>query len=436
MEESIMRMMGRFFLIWVLLMNVFIISLFAGGEQEATITAEGEIGGELIVFIEPTPQDFRVVNEAFEERYPQVELKFDSANATEYETILKTRLAAGDYPDIMTFWPNARTADPAKRGIIRSLSDTEYAQRIVSSLKSEVSYQGKVYGVPSGGQGEGIFINKNLFDEQGLDIPTNWSEFLDSCAAFNKAGIQPIASGFKDDWTIMRYTNAAFATLGYGQDPEFEEKLICGEADFSFEGWVETFDKFQVLVENKYFGKSSLAIGHDQALAKFARGEAAMWFMGTWDAVGIRDGMTEEFGIVYDAPAVNDEGQKRYGCWRAGNVTTISAKTENLPAANAYLETFADQQVHAQYCKETGSYPVFEDVEIPNIDSALDAYVEKYVLPGNAMPGAHYKWPAGMSNNWKKKLQEIASLKITTDEMVEWLNQEYQSMENLYECSR
>lgn len=417
----------------VLALNV---GLFAAGGQEEATGPAGEPSGELDVFLEPSQSVMNVVNEAFGEEYPNIKLNYSSSNATEYETVLKTRLAAGDHPDLMTFWPNARTADPARRGLIMDLTDTAYAERLVPSLRSEAMYQGKVWGIPVSGEGEGVFINKTLFDEQGLELPTNWDEFLEVAEAFKQSGIQPIASGFQDDWVIMRYTNAAFANLGYGRDPDLEEKLICGEVDFSHPGWVETFDKLVTLVDNGYFGENPLASGHDQALAKFARGEAAMWIMGIWDTTNIRNGMTEEFELVYEALPVNEPGEPRFGMWRAGTITTISARTDNFEAANAYLEVFSDPGVHERFCRDTLRYPVFVDVEVPEIDPATDEYVEKYVVTGQATPGAHYRWPAGMSNNWKKKLQEIVGGQITTSEMVEWLNREYQSMENLYECSR
>ena len=39
----------------------------------------------------------------------------------------------------------------------------------------------------------GVFYNQDLFEEQGVEVPTTWTEFLDVCKALKDKGIQPLA---------------------------------------------------------------------------------------------------------------------------------------------------------------------------------------------------------------------------------------------------
>ena len=38
----------------------------------------------------------------------------------------------------------------------------------------------------------GVIYNKDLFEQQGLEVPTTWSELIEVCEAFQSAGITPI----------------------------------------------------------------------------------------------------------------------------------------------------------------------------------------------------------------------------------------------------
>lgn len=406
--------------------------LWSGGAQEAQkeTTAVGP-KGELRVFV-VWGDVMKIINEAFEAKYPNVKLQYDSAGPQQYETILKTKLAAGDAPDIMTVWSNARTADPAKRGIIRDLTNESYTKRVLPSMNAEMSYKGKTYAILYDVVGEGLFYNRKMLSNAGLETPMNWDELLAAGSKSKQAGVQPIAAGFKEDWTIMRYTNSAFAAIGYGRDSQFEEKLIAGTADFNYKGWRETFDKLKILIDKGYLGEHLLSTDNTQALAEFTQAKTAMWIMGTWSTADIRKGAGDDFDLGFTAMPVNDKGEDLYGCWKVGSGMAVSAKTKNWEAANAYIATFADKEVHRKWAIENKQYAAFSDVIVTGIDPATDEFVKNFVAKGRVFPGAHYKWPAGMSNNWKKKLQEYVGGVINTDQMVEWLNREYASMENLY----
>jgi len=399
----------------------------AGGQNEGA-PSDGEIGGTLRVF---SGQVGDVWKTAFEEQYPEVTLELDSAGAQQYESILRSRIAAGNPPDVFVVWSNARTADYASRGLLQDLTDYGFIQRILPSVNREFSYNERVYAMSHGTEGEGLYINKALLEQIGRNVPRNWEELLSVAQAFQDAGIQPFAAGFKDDWTIMRYTNSAFATLGYGRDPDYEEKLIAGEVTFDHPGWYETFDKLRVLIERGYMGEFPLATDNSQAVAAFGSGSAGMMIHGSWEAEGLAE-MGSAVDVIFTATPVNEPGEELYACWKAGVGSAISADTNNLATAVAFLGTVAQPDIVTAHAMEMKTYPGFEDVTVDGINPILDRFVAEFVAAGMTQPGAHYKWPAGMSNNWKKKLQEFVGGQISTDDMVRWLNQEYASMDNIY----
>ena len=50
----------------------------------------------------------------------------------------------------------------------------------------------------------GVIYNKDLFEKNGVDVPTTWSELIAACKTFKAAGVTPIYATFKDTWTMQQ----------------------------------------------------------------------------------------------------------------------------------------------------------------------------------------------------------------------------------------
>lgn len=403
-------------------------SAWAGGQGEsASSTHGGKSGGTLTVFVNAGPGE-PILEAAFKKDYPNVTLNWDTAGAQQYETILKTKIVAGEPPDIMTVWSGARAADYAARGYLKDLTNTTYIPKVVPSLNAQFSYKGKAYAVANSVNGEGLFIDKGLLDKIGEQVPADWSQLLAVAAAFKAHGILPFSEGYKTDYMIQRYTNSAFATLGYGRDPKFDAQQEAGKIDFSYKGyWKEVFDDLRVLIDKGYMGSAPLATDDAQATAVFSMGKAGMMISGSWELPSIRKA-APKMQLVFTALPVNGPGKTLFGCWNPGTGYAVSSNTKNWEAANHYLELFANPTLNKKIDLAAEGFSTFKGVEVKGLDPALTAFVAKFVATGHSYPGAHYQWPAGMSNNWKKKLQQFVGGVITTDQMITWLNQTYKIM--------
>ena len=67
---------GNYLLLATAIFVILNVGLFAGGAQEDMTSPTGEPSGELNIFIEQSEELFRPVIEAFEERYPNVEINY------------------------------------------------------------------------------------------------------------------------------------------------------------------------------------------------------------------------------------------------------------------------------------------------------------------------------------------------------------------------
>lgn len=396
-------------------------------KTEGTQKQEEGLTGELNIFVHVGSMDINPVVEKMKEENPNLKINVELGSATQYETVLKTKLSAGEAPDIMTVWPGSRTSDYAQKGYLEKLTDEPWVSRIPGTINSEFSCENNLYAMCFNVGGEGLLYNQDLFDQLGLSVPQNFDELLAVCETFQKNGVQPFASGFKDDWVIMRYTNSAFATLGYGREPDFDKKLASGELDFSYPGWVELFDKYGTLLDKKYFGDAILSTDSSQAIADFATGKTAMMIHTSSTISEIRK-VAPDMNLGLTATPVNNADEELYANWKSGLGFAVSSKSKNKEAARRFLEIWSDPEVNEALYRDNAQPTILTDVPATGTDPALQDFYSKFVSTEKFALGAHDRWPAGMSNNWKKKLQEFVGRQIDTKQMIDWLNEEYQSM--------
>jgi len=222
---------------------------------------------------------------AFDRQSSLHALKAVSLDHEAFKTSIQDTLAAGNPPDLYSYWAGARTAS-----IIEHLApvddiwqQAELDRRFSPALiKAAVEYQGRKYFLPLTQHFIGFFYNKRLFEAHGLQPPTTWEEFLFVCETLKAKGVTPIALGARDKWPAQFW----FDYLLLRTAPhEFRQALMAGEASFDDPRVMAVFARWKQLVDKGYFNRDP----HPNNLAwdsganeMLYRGEAAMTLMGTW----------------------------------------------------------------------------------------------------------------------------------------------------------
>ncbi|MCD6218767.1 sugar ABC transporter substrate-binding protein [Candidatus Calescamantes bacterium] len=135
-----------------------------------------------------------IYNQAFARKLVQVynsrkssDEKISLLTSTDYWNKLQTMLAGGAGPDIMLVDPS-RLVEFSSRGVLLCLDDykndpeyIDFQEDTWKNLKGEFTYNGHLYAVPIWTNSIGIFYNKDLFDQAGVEYPSkDWDldEFL------------------------------------------------------------------------------------------------------------------------------------------------------------------------------------------------------------------------------------------------------------------
>ena len=122
----------------------------------------------------------------------------------------------------------------------------------------------------------GILYNRDMFAEHGWQIPETWEELKQLCEQIKGEGILPFYFGFKDTWTCLAPWNAMAVELS---PTDTTKQVNRGEATFSAQ-YKELAEKYLELLP--YGPEDPFAYGYNDACTAFARGEAAMYPIGSY----------------------------------------------------------------------------------------------------------------------------------------------------------
>lgn len=241
--------------------------------------ADGKTVIELVQYKQEAVDVFRQLEEEFNRTHDDILLKIDSPN--DATTIMKTRFIREDYPDILGVGGDVNFSYFIDADILADISDYEgladinqgYAD-ILEGLEF-VPTEG-TYGVPYVANAAGILYNREMFEEHGWEIPETWEELLALCDTIQSEGILPFYFGFKDTWTCLAPWNSLACDLA---PADVCQQVNGGKTVFKDE-YREVAEKIMTLVN--YGEDGPFAYGYNDACTAFARGESAMFAIGSY----------------------------------------------------------------------------------------------------------------------------------------------------------
>jgi multiple sugar transport system substrate-binding protein len=253
---------------------------------------------------------------------PGVHIKWEPI-ASDYETVLKTNLAAGTEADVFyadIFWVDS----VMKSGKLLALDDLMAKGGVnksdfVPSLINAFTYNGKVYGIPKDFNTLGLVYNKDLFKAAGVAEPTNdwtWTDLQTAAKKLTSGSVVGLSLP-ADAARFMPFLWQAGGDLANINN-------AAGVAATDFYTGFEAKDSLSKL-------PSELGMGW--AGEAFEKGKAAMVFEGGWLPADLNNNFkTVNYGVV----------QMPKGTAAKSNLIftvsySMSAKTKNPDAAFALL---------------------------------------------------------------------------------------------------
>jgi hypothetical protein len=148
----------------------------AGGQQAKGVTLTSYA----------VPNDWKeggqALYDAFMKKHPNVKIE-DIPYTTDSLTFLRTRGAVNDLPDVHEINNDEAGLLFAKEGKLMDLRGLEAAKHVYPNLLKKIHHFQRIgVQVHQGSSTAFIYYNKELFKELGLEVPTNFDDFIAVCA--------------------------------------------------------------------------------------------------------------------------------------------------------------------------------------------------------------------------------------------------------------
>lgn len=141
---------------------------------------------------------------------------------------------------------------------------------------------------------EGIWYNKAIFAEQGIEEPQTFDDLTAAAAKLDAAGIQPFSASGEQGWPITRLISSyLFRDLG----PDALQKVADGEAKLTDPEYVAAAQAIADLGAEGWFGQGVGSIDMATSENQFLNGSAAMFYMGSWFLSQANDPEVNQIGV-------------------------------------------------------------------------------------------------------------------------------------------
>lgn len=243
--------------------------------------SDGKIEVEIVQYKPEAANYFKTVEDAFNATHDDIHLTISSPN--DAMAILKTRFIREDYPDIIGIGGDINYSYFVDADILADISGYEGMKDVnegyleIAEALELVPVEG-TYILPYAANAAGVLYNREMFEQHGWQIPETWDELNTLCEEISAEGILPFYFGFKDTWTCLAPWNAMAVELA---PSDTTKQVNKGQTTFTDE-YGELAEKYLALLP--YGPDDPFAYSYNDACTAFARGESAMYPIGSYAA--------------------------------------------------------------------------------------------------------------------------------------------------------
>ncbi|MGB8451635.1 MAG: extracellular solute-binding protein [Anaerocolumna sp.] len=251
-------------------------------KNPVTLTTVSMFGGT-----DPNAGNYQAMNDQFIKDNSYITLEDDSQTSDQdWKTKIAADFAVGNEPDVIQYFTDANASDVLAADKFVSIDEIkaeypDYAKdTLETALKAAANPDGVERAVPTTGYWEGLFCNKDLFDQYSLELPTDWDKMTKAIETFKANGIVPIAVSLNN---VPHYW-VEFLMLSAAGPENYATVPTSAPED-----WVKGLSMFKTLRDMGAFPEDTDTIDNDLAGELFKNKQAAMQLDGSWYAGGVPD---------------------------------------------------------------------------------------------------------------------------------------------------
>ena len=190
----------------------------------------------------------------------------------------------GGLPDIITSCRfSLHDAAPLKDSLMNLALTNEAGAVYNTYLNSFKNEDGSVNWLPVCADAHGFVVNRGLFEQYGIPLPTDYESFVSACQAFEKVGIRGFTADYTYDYTCMETLQGLSAaelttTDGRKWRTAYSDPASTARVGLDDTVWPGAFERMAQFIQDTHLTADDLAQTYDDVMDLYRNGEVAMYF--------------------------------------------------------------------------------------------------------------------------------------------------------------
>jgi len=327
----------------------------------------------------------------FNEYYPNVELVFTKVD--DYSNMIGTVLNGNDAPDIYVNYDWMYGREQYRSSIDHAEDLTDPALGLdLDCIRSNIilnTDDGTLPMVPVFSNTYGMLVNNDLFEKEGLSVPTTYEELVAVCDAFREKGYENPMMGFTNEETtsIFTLTSYPFFCGTVANDAEAVKKLNALDPSAG-EYMRPTLEKMVQFLNDGCVNLDACAgieNNYDAVIMRFFEGDVPMMVC-SGDAVSgtkKRESRSESFidnpfAYTFVPIPMSDEGA--YFLDMPNLQFSVNKESPNLDMANEFMRFLVTSQELNEMAQNKGLMSPTKDLSFNSMYAAFGDVPESRII--------------------------------------------------------
>ncbi|MDO6963262.1 ABC transporter substrate-binding protein [Rhizobium alvei] len=329
--------------------------------------------------------------------------------------IILSRISGGDPMGATQLNTGRDAEDLVKAGLmtdLTALAEKEGWKDFIrpSKLLEPCTYEGKIYCVPVNIHSfQWMWLNRKVFEDNGLPVPTNWAEFVAEAPKLKEKGVTPLAVG-GEPWQINGMAGVFQIAIG-GVDLYKKiqiEKSADAAASAEMTKVFQALADARGLVDDGFVGRA-----WNDATSMVITGKAGAQIMGDW-AQGEFSVAGQVAGKDYDClpglgmQAVLDTGGDAF--------YFPKPKGDNKEVVEAQLKLaslLVSKETQVAFNLKKGSLPIRGDIDMNAANACMQKGIKILEDPANILPSGEQSF----NSDTQKQMEDLWVEFFNTPEM-------------------
>ncbi|TDL32770.1 extracellular solute-binding protein [Jeotgalibacillus sp. S-D1] len=370
------------FISLVLLLSIFMAgcqspsaSPGAGNGEEEAKAEDGDSSNTLSLLIpnyynSVEEEQWSLVIEKFKELHPDIEVQLETGDVRVESGSLTSLLQSGvNTPDVilMNSGPS-RISVLSEAELIQPLNDlyeeNSWKEALRESAYQLIAGEENMYEVPHMMDAIAYFYNKDVFEENGVNVPASEKEFMKALQKLKENDVAPITIGARNGYAIGWLFGIMLESVA---GTEKMEEVLYGDGKWNDPEVLKTAEMLKEWVDSGYISKNAVTLTEADSKFDFLNKQSAMYPGGTYLITELAEQDLQDSVGFFMMPSFIDN-QTAEPTGGIGQSWVIPTKADNRDTATVWLNFILSQD----YVETAYSSPDYNFILASSISTEVE----------------------------------------------------------------